>query len=474
MTEIKNPTDFKNPTDVQQLAAWAHRATYEQLSQESVKQLPVHLLDCVGCSLASLGAPPVTAMRSLIEDMAGTGNCPLVGGGSSNLMYSVLWHTALVRYVDFMDNFLAAKETCHTADNFGAVLSTAAHGGATGKEFMTALAVGYTAQSRFVDHGTFMERGLDHTAQLGFSIGAAIGPLLGFSEAQTANGIAMAAANSASYDNIRAKPLSQWKGLASSQSAFGTINAMLLAGRGVTGPLQIIEGPGGVNALLGAKIAIDWSKEGYEGITTSAIKKYNSEIHTQSSVECMLQLRSKNNINPSDVKAIQALVTEITYNFTGGGSYGNSTDNINSKEQADHSLQYLVAVALIDGAVGPAQFDPARIQKQDVQDLLCKVAVQPDDAFTQAYPQHMPAKMTVQTSDGKTITEEVQDYAGMPVRPFTWEQSVAKYESLTQGRIDKSLAGEIAAAVKGIETTSARDLLSLLNKVPTPQAPATA
>lgn len=224
-------TDMKNSTDVQQLAAWAHRATYEQLSPESVKQLPVHLLDCVGCSLASLGAPPVTAMRSLIGDMAGSGDCPLAGGGSSNLMYSVLWHTALVRYVDFMDNFLAAKETCHTADNFGAVLSVAAHAGASGKEFLTALAVGYTAQSRFVDHGTFMERGLDHTAQLGFSIGAAIGPLLGFSEAQTANGIAMAAASGASYDNIRAKPLSQWKGLASSQSAFGTINAMLLAGR---------------------------------------------------------------------------------------------------------------------------------------------------------------------------------------------------------------------------------------------------
>ncbi len=82
-----------------------------------------------------------------------------------------------------MDNFLAAKETCHTADNFGAVLTTAAHVGASGKEFITALAVASTAQSRYVDHGTFMERGLDHTSQLGFSVGAAVGQLLGMSEA---------------------------------------------------------------------------------------------------------------------------------------------------------------------------------------------------------------------------------------------------------------------------------------------------
>ena len=48
------------------------------------------------------------AMRSVIGAMAGSGDCPLTGGGSSTLAYSVMWHTALVRYVDFMDNFPAA------------------------------------------------------------------------------------------------------------------------------------------------------------------------------------------------------------------------------------------------------------------------------------------------------------------------------------------------------------------------------
>ena len=462
----------KSLTDVEQLAAWTLRASYDKLSPESVRQLPVHVLDCVGCSLAALGAPPVAAMRSLIADMAGSGDSPLIGGGSSNLMYSVLWHTALVRYVDFMDNFLAARETCHTADNFGAVLAAAAHADANGKAFMTALAVGYTAQSRFVDHGTFMERGLDHTAQLPFSIGAAIGPLLGMSQDQIASGIASAAASGGAYDNIRSKPLSQWKGLASSQTAFGTINALLLAQRGVTGPLQIIEGRGGIDTLLGKPIEIDWSRQDYEGITTSAIKKYNSEIHTQSSIDCIIELRSKNQVDPSRVKSIDAEVTQITYDFAGGGAYGNSTTGINSKEQADHSLQYLVAVALIDGAVGPAQFDPDRIGKQDVQQLLLKVNARPNDGFTRAYPQHMPARMTVVIDDGKSFSNEVRDYAGMPVRPFTWDQSVEKFASLMAGRIDKHQADEIIAAVKTMETTSARDLLQLLQKVPTPSKPA--
>ena len=461
----------KPPTDVEQLANWACRADYSKLSADSVAQLPVHILDCVSCTLAALGAPPVNAMRSVIESMAGSGDCPLVGGGGSTLAYAVMWHTALVRYVDFMDNYLAAKETCHTADNFGAVLTAAAHGDASGKAFMTALAVGYTAQSRFTDHGTFMERGLDHTAQLPFSIGAAIGPLLGLSQEQIANGVAMAGSSGGAYDVIRSKPLSEWKGLASSQTALGTVNALLLAKAGVKGPLKVIEGRGGIDKLLGTPIEIDWSKQPYEGVTTSTIKKYNAMIHTQSSIECTLQLRAKHKIDPATIKSALAEVSQMTYDFSGGGAYGDSTVGINSKEQADHSLQYLIAVALIDGAVGPAQFDPARIGKDDVQQLLLKITAKPLDQFTQLYPGRMPARVTVETGDGK-VTEEVQDFPGMPDRPFTWDEVVDKFGALTEGRLDKGLCDEIVAAVKAMETTSARDLLGLLHRAPTPDKPA--
>ena len=459
------------PTDVEQLANWACRADYSMLSTDSVAQLPVHVLDCVSCTLAALGAPPVNAMRSMIEVMSGSGDCPLTGGGSSNLMYSAMWHTALVRYVDFMDNFLAAKETCHTADNFGAVLAAAAHGDASGKAFMTALAVGYTAQSRLTDHGTFMERGLDHTAQLPFSIGAAIGPLLGLSQEEIAHGVAMAGASGGAYDVIRSKPLSQWKGLASSQTALGTVNALLLAKAGVEGPLQVIEGGGGIDKLLGKPIEIDWSKQPYEGVTTSTTKKYNAMIHTQSSIECTLQLRSKHKIDIAQIKSVDAEVTQMTYDFSGGGAYGDSTSGINSKEQADHSLQFLIAVALIDGAVGPAQFDPARIGKDDVQQLLLKIKAKPFDDFTKVYPGRMPARITVDTGEG-AVTEEVQDFPGMPDRPFSWDEAVDKFGALTEGRMDKGLADEIVAAVKAMETTSARDLLGLLHRAPTPAKPA--
>jgi hypothetical protein len=295
--------------------------------------------------------------------------------------------------VDFMDNFLAPTETCHTADNFGVALTAAQLAGGSGRDLMVGVAIGYTVQSRLVDHGNFMTRGFDHTAQLAFSHNAAAGRLLGLTEPQIANAIAMATASDASFGVIRAKPLSQWKGLASAQSALGAMNALFLARRGVEGPLRVIEGPQGIDNLLHMQLRVDWDHEGYEGVTTSTIKKYNAMIHTQSAIECILQLVAANTprldvaagFDPGTIVSIEAEVPQITYDFAGGGLYGSLTD-VRTKEQADHDLRYLLAVALLDGNVLPAQFAAGRITRPDVQSLLAKVPARAERGLHRRLP----------------------------------------------------------------------------------------
>jgi 2-methylcitrate dehydratase len=309
-----------------------------------------------------------------------------------------------------------------------------------------------------------MTRGLDHTSQLAFSHNAAAGRLLGLSEQQIGHAMAMAAVSDASFAVVRAKPLSQWKGLASAQSALGAMNALFLARRGVQGPLQVIEGPLGIDHLLEMKINIDWDEEGYEGVVGSTIKKYNSMIHTQSAVHCMVELFKANKIDPEKVASIETEVFQLAYDFAGGGLYG--VDKvIRTKEQADHSLPYLLAVALIDGDVMPAQFNPERIIKSDVQVLLKKVSVRPNHEFTEQYPKKMPAKITVRLREGKVIEHEVQDYPGLASHPFTWEEVVQKFDTLVAGRIDEGLSGEIKNAVRSVENIQVRDLMELLGSI---------
>ncbi|MFF1633482.1 MmgE/PrpD family protein [Leifsonia sp. NPDC058248] len=458
-------TSVGRPTQVERLAAYAYRAQFGDLSPESVRQLPIHILDSLACSIAALGAPPINAFREQVQDFAGTGPSSLIAGGSSNPVYAAFWHTALVRYVDFMDNFLAPTETCHTADNFGSVLTAAEYVGASGRDLMLGVALSYTVQSRFVDHANFMTRGFDHTTQLAFSIPAAAGKLLGMSEGQIAHGIAMAASSDASFAVIRAKPLSQWKGLASAQSALGSMNAIFLARRGVQGPLAVIEGTNGIDNLLHRQIDIDWEHEGYEGVVTSTIKKYNAMIHTQSAVHCMIELIRQQAIHPDDVISIEADVTQITFDFAGGGLYGPVGDNITTKEQADHSLPYLLAVALLDGSVMPAQFAPDRINRADVQQLLRKVVTRPNPDYTREYPVQMPAKITVRLKDGTVRTHTVEDFPGMPSRPFSWQQAVDKFDNLVDGHLDRTLSDEIKDAVQSLATIQTRDLTNLLGAI---------
>jgi 2-methylcitrate dehydratase len=451
-------------TQVEALAKYAARASFADLSAQSRQQLPVHILDSLGCCIAALGAGPVEACRAQVADFGGDGACALIGGGNANPIFAAFWHTALVRYVDFMDNFLAPTETCHTADNFGVALTIADYVGGSGRDLMLAVALSYTVQSRFVDHANFMTRGFDHTAQLAFSLNAAAGRLLGLSEPQIANAIAMAAASDASFAVIRAKPLSQWKGLASAQSALGAMNALFLARRGVEGPLQVIEGANGIDNLLHMQIRIDWDKQGYEGVLESTIKKYNAMIHTQSAVHCMVELARQNKFDPGKVVSIEADVIRIAYDFAGGGHYG--VDKvIRTKEQADHSLPYLLAVALLDGDVMPAQFEPDRIMRADVQRLLKKVSIRPDQEFTDQYPAKMPAKIIVRLQDGKVIEHQVQDFSGLASRPFTWEESVEKFDRLVAGHADEGTCHEIKNAVRSLENIHVAELMALLGRV---------
>src|SRR6202522_4417599 len=451
-------------TQVETLAKYAARASFADLSAESRRQLPIHILDSLGCCIAALGADPIEACWQQVAEFGGSGPSALIGGGKANPIYAAFWHTALVRYVDFMDNFLAPTETCHTADNFGVALTIADYVGGSGRDLMLGVALGYTVQSRFVDHANFMSSGFDHTSQLAFSLNAAAGRLLGLSEQQIGHAIAMAAVSDASFAVVRAKPLSQWKGLASAQSALGAMNTLFLARRGVEGPLRVVEGSLGIDHLLGMKIHIDWDKQGYEGVLESTIKKYNSMIHTQSAVHCMVELARQNKIDPGKVFSIEAEVFQLAYDFAGGGLYG--VDKvIQTKEQADHSLPYLLAVALLDGDVMPAQFKPDRIARDDAQQLLKKVSVRPNQEYTAEYPAKMPAKITVRLQDGTVIKHEVQDYPGLSSRPFTWEESVEKFDNLVAGRVDDGLSRQIKDAVRSLENIQVRDLMHLLRRV---------
>jgi 2-methylcitrate dehydratase len=473
MTQVRPDRDtaepiISGPSQAEGIARFAARVRYEDLTPARRERLKVSVLDALACAINALGAPPVEACREQAEEFGGPGGrCTLIGGGHGNVVYAAFYHTALVRYIDYMDSFLVSDGLCNPSDNIGALLAAGEHADLSGKEFVTALALAYQVEAQLTASAPFMTRGFDLTTQLSFSLAAGVSKALGLDQAKAAAAVGICG------DFIpllvaRTTPISQWKGLSSSQLALGCVHGTLLASRGVTGPKYVIEGIHGLAQALGQPIAIDWDSVQLNCFDQLTLKSYNTAAPGQSSIHCMLELCKTHAIDPAQVANIDDTVFRDAYDFMGGGRFGPKTA-VHTKEEADHSLPYLLAVALLDGDVQPAQLEPRRIAMPDVQRLLRTVTVRPDDGFTARYPDEVPSRVTVRLKDGQSYSHEVHDYPGFATRPFTWDEIVAKFDKLVAGRIDASLATDIKAAVRSLEDVQVTDLMKLLGHVRTNQ-----
>jgi len=470
-----NPTEKPAPiiTGVSQaegIAKFAIRASYQDLTPERRERLKVSVLDSLACAINALGAPPIVACLEQAKEFGGSdGRCTLIGGGQANVVYAAQYNTAVVRYVDYMDSYLGGEEVCHPSDNVGSILAVCEHAGRSGKEFLTALAVAYQVESALTANAPFMADGFDLTTQLSFSIAAGASKALQLDEAKALAAVGICG-DVIPLLVVRTTPISQWKGLNSSQAALGSVHGVFLASRGVTGPKYVIEGPNGLAQALDKPIRVDWDNMKLDCFDRLALKSYNTAVPGQAAVFCTIELHKGHPFDPAAVVSVEADVFQDAYDFMGGGRFG-PKKNVHTKEDADHSLPYLLAVALLDGDVQPAQLEPSRIAKPDVQDLLQKVTIRPDAGFTARYPAEVPSRVTVRLKSGESFTHEVSAYPGFSSRPFTWDEIEAKFDKLATDHTTAKSRRDIKDAVRSLESIQVADLMEPLGRVkaPSPQ-----
>ena len=457
-------------TQAEQLAAFVVRASYDDLSEAAREQLKIRLLDGLGCGIGALEGDPVRILGRHIEDFNGGGRCTLIGGGREAPDRAAFYNSALVRYLDFNDSYLAKGETCHPSDNLGAVLAAAEYARVSGREFLAALAVAYQVQCRLSDVAPVRNKGFDHTTQGSYAVAAGVSKALGLDQGRTANAIAISGTAFNSLRVTRTGELSHWKGLAYANTASGCTQATFLAMRGITGPLQVFEGNKGFMDSIAGHFEIDWSRENLERVTQTVVKKYNAEMHSQSALEGLLEIQKESGFKAEEVKKIEVEIFDVAYHIIGGGEEGNKK-TVRTKEEADHSLPYLAAVALLDGSVMPEQHRVNRIQRQDVQTLLHKVIVLPSERCSRRFPGEMPCRLTLTLRDGRVLTKEKRDYEGFQTRPMSWKAVRQKFDDLSAPYADLSLRREITGAVAHMEDIQVAELMSMLAKVRVPTTP---
>lgn len=457
-----------------QIADFALQSDFNKINPQIVEQLKRHLLDSLGSMFYATIKPSIQKMVRQMQVIEQGGPCRVPILGSLSYDRAAQLYTALIRYPDFMDNFMGKESTCHPSDNIGALLAASQCIPTQGNDFLNAMAISYQVECRLIEEIPVMIEGIDHTALLSYSIVSGLIKLLSLNKDQAAHALGIAGSLISPLVTSRASYTYEWKGFASSMVALNCVNIVWLAQQGITGPIALFEGPKGFEEIFKMKLDYDWSQETFELIPKCVLKPYNAEVHSQSAIDAALELKRKESFNVEDIEKIEITTFLTSYHIIGSGAYGDRKI-VHSKEQADHSLFYLIAVALIDGNVYPEQFEPERIERTDVQSLLQKVNVHTKfpihkpvkiagllDPYTEAYPDKLKAKVEIQLYNGKKLISEKEDFPGFHTRPYGWEETIEKFKHLCKGVIPPSHQTEIINCVQDLENRNMNSLIDLL------------
>jgi 2-methylcitrate dehydratase len=420
-------------TLAEQLATYAARLRFEDLPQPAVHEVKRRLIDSFACALGALGADAPTIAARVARRVTAERPATLIAGGNSIAPLAAFANGVLVRYLDFNDTYLS-KEPAHPSDNLPAVLAAAEVAGRNGRDVITAAVLAYEVQCRFCDAASIRARGWDHVTYGAFSTALAAAKLLGCDERQMLHAIGLAGVNAPSLRQTRAGELSMWKGCAFANSARNGVFAALMAADGMTGPAPIFEGVFGFEKLVSGPLgSLDVSKWGGAGrsfmINETYIKFWPAEYHSQSAIDAALQLRTEIGAGDKTIDAVDRIDID---------SFDASVDIIGSdpekwrpktRETADHSLPYCVAVALADGAVGHAQFEPSRFTDELLLDLVARIKVHRDAALSARYPAGIPNRLRIKLKGGRTLVREVEFPRGHARNPMTDAEVEAKFHA---------------------------------------------
>lgn len=457
-------------TSVEELAQFVVQSSERDLSDAAREQLRIRILDALGCAIAGMEGEPVRKVRAQAGTFHAGGRCSLIGGGTAPPDWAAFYNGALVSYLDFNDGYLARGETCHPSGTLAPVLAAAEYAGANGRETVTALALAYQVQCRLSDVAPVRAAGFDYATQGAYAVAAGVAKALGLDVERTAHAIAISGAALNALRVTRTGRLSAWSRLAYPYMAACCLRAVVLAGAGITGPLEVLEGEKGFMDAIAGVFEIHWAGEDLERVRRTVVRKHDADIHTQTAIEAVLELKRRNRFEAAEVEHVDLETFEVAYHLAGGGEEGDRTV-VESREDAGHSLPYVVAAALLDGRVMPEQYRPENLRRPEAVRLLSETTVRANPAYSRDFPNEMPCRVRLRLRDGRVLSKEMREYPGFFTQPITWAAARAKFDTLTGPCTTAEQRDAIADAVANLEEVPVAKLMRLLASVasPTPE-----
>lgn len=425
-------------TIAERLATWSHQLHYKDIPPPVVHEVKRRVIDAMGCALGAYASEPARVVREIANEYAGNGGCAVPGAtviGSNHRTtpdLAAFANGTMVRYLDYNDTYLS-QEPAHPSDNIPAALAVAEARHCSGTDLITAIVIGYEIQCRLCDAASLRARGWDHVNYGNFSVTCLAARLMGLSVEQTVHALGIAGVAHNAMRQTRAGTLSEWKACAFANAARNGVFAARLAEKGMSGPSPIFEGVFGFWKLVSGEFALDAFGGGEQPfkILDTYIKFFPVEYHAQSGVDAALKLREK--LGRPDLSGIDDIAEINVQTFDAcvdiiAGEPEKWTPT--TRETADHSLPYCIAVALMDGEVTLASFDEQRLHDPPLRALMQKIKVHRNAECNAQYPEGIPNDITITLKSGETLREKVVFPRGHCRNPMTDGEVEAKFRQL--------------------------------------------
>jgi len=466
--------------------AWklAELATDPVPVEPDVAEMVVNrVIDDAGVAAASLRRRPVANARAQALRHPYSPGSSLFGCDPPTRVSPewAAWANAVaVRELDFHDTFLAA-EYSHPGDNIAPLLAVAQHRGRSGADLVRAIATAYEVQVDLARGISLHAHKIDHVAHLGPSVAAGLGTLLGLSTEVVYQAIGQALHLTTATRQSRKGEISSWKAYAPAFAAKTAIEAVDRAMRGETSPSPIYEGEDGLIAWMldgpdaTYRVPLPAPGEPRRAILDTYTKEYSAEYQAQALIDLAKRMRRQIG-DLGQVRSITIHTSHHTHIVIGTGSNDpQKLDPTSSRETLDHSIMYIFAVALEDGAWHhEASYAPERAARPETVSLWRKISTVEDPEWSRRYlsddvkEKAFGGRAVIELDDGTVIEDEiaVADAHPLGTRPFARADYVRKFRSLADGIVCADEQDRFLSVAERLMSRTGQELFGCTFAVP--------
>jgi 2-methylcitrate dehydratase PrpD len=419
-------------TVARQLARFIEGCDLEKIPPAVVERAKLYVMDTLGAALTGSGVTSSRIIADVVRTLGGREECTVIGHPfRTSPAMAALANGTIGHAVEIDDDHRTSVLHPGVAV-VPAAFAMAEHCGAGGKRLLEGVIAGYDVMTRLGDAflGTQYYEGFHPTGTCGvFGAAAAAARILGLRGDHLVAALGIAGTQAAGLEEWKAD--GSWiKRLHPGKAAEGGVLAALLAGGGYTGPDTIIEGKYGFLKAFSyeRKFDVDLITRGlgteFRGHGTS-FKPYACCRFSHQLVDAVSEVVGEHGIRAGDIEEATVRIYRTAFETL----FNPEETRYRPKTVVDaqFSIPYTVAVAVLHGRPLPHHFTDAMIRDPEVLALAARIKGVPDDGFEKAYPDRYPTEIIFRLKDGREAKGFNDLPSGDPVNPI-YEREPGRFD----------------------------------------------